>query len=126
LRPITEDEARIRLHAQVEPGIVVDANTAVPLGIVVTELITNATKYAFPPPRSGTILLQVERAQSGWIELLIRDNGIGMAPAREGSLGADLIRSLVQQMNGKIDIRSDPGLAVTISFPDTSPTRVAP
>jgi two-component sensor histidine kinase len=49
--------------------------------------------------------------------VLIRDDGIGMTSLREGSLGYGLIRSLVQQIEGNLDIRTDAGLAVTISFP---------
>ena len=48
LRPITENDERIRFEAKVEEGILVDADTAVPLGIVLTELITNAVKYVSP------------------------------------------------------------------------------
>jgi PAS domain S-box-containing protein len=59
LRPITENDDRIHLEARMEDGILVDADTAVPLGILLTELITNAVKYAFPAPRSGTILVRV-------------------------------------------------------------------
>ena len=121
LRPIAEHEDRIRLKANVEKGIVVDADTAVPLGIVLTELITNAVKYAFPPPRSGTILAQAQRSPSGRVEVVIQDDGVGISHFREGSLGYGLVRSLVQQIRGEIDIRSEVGVTVTISFPNSSP-----
>jgi PAS domain S-box-containing protein len=120
LRPITENDDRIRLEAKMEDGMLVDADTAVPLGIVLTELITNAVKYAFPAPRSGTIFVQAHRSHPGWIELVVRDDGIGMLSLREGSLGYGLVRSLVQQIRGEIDVRSDAGLTVTISFPEAS------
>jgi PAS domain S-box-containing protein len=120
LRPITENDDRVRLEAKMEDLILVDADTAVPLGIVLTELITNAVKYAFPAPRSGTILVQARRSQPGWIELAVRDDGIGMSSLREGSLGYGLVRSLVQQIRGEIDVRSDAGLTVKISFPEAS------
>jgi PAS domain S-box-containing protein len=122
LRPITEREDRIRLVAEAEEGIRVDADTAVPLGIVITELITNAVKYAFPAPRSGTVLARVRRSRPGWVELLVRDDGIGMLGLREGSLGYGLVRSLVQQINGELDTRNDSGLTVTISFPEAAPS----
>jgi two-component sensor histidine kinase len=120
LRPITETDARIRLEAKMEGGILVDADTAVPLGIVLTELITNAVKYAFPAPRSGTILVQARRAPSGRVEVVVQDDGIGMSSLREGSLGYGLVRSLVQQIHGEIDIQSGAGLVVTISFPEAA------
>jgi PAS domain S-box-containing protein len=123
LRPITGNDDRIHLEAQVEEGVLVGANTAVPLGIVLTELITNAVKYAFPGPRSGTILVRVQRGRAGWVEVLIRDDGIGMAHVREGSLGYGLVRTLVEQISGEMDMQTDPGLAVTIAFPDGSGTR---
>jgi PAS domain S-box-containing protein len=120
LRPITETDARIRLEAKMEGGILVDADTAVPLGIVLTELVTNAVKYAFPAPRSGTILVQARRAPSGRVEVVVQDDGIGMSSLREGSLGYGLVRSLVQQIHGEIDIQSGAGLVVTISFPEAA------
>jgi PAS domain S-box-containing protein len=117
LRPITENDNRIHMEARVEAGVLIDADAAVPLGIVLTELVTNAVKYAFPAPASGTILLQLQRGEPGHAELVIRDNGIGMLHLREGSLGYGLVRSLVQQINGDIAIQSDAGLTVTITFP---------
>jgi two-component sensor histidine kinase len=91
LRPITGDDDRVCLKADIDQGILVDADTAVPLGIVLTELTTNAVKYAFPAPRSGTILVQARRNQPGWIELTVRDDGVGMSSHREGSLGYGLV-----------------------------------
>jgi PAS domain S-box-containing protein len=120
LRPITGDDDRVSLKADIDEGILVDAGTAVPLGIVLTELITNAVKYAFPVPRSGTIRVRAHCSQPGWVELAVRDDGVGMSSFREGSLGYGLVRSLVQQIRGEIDIRNDGGLVVTISFPEVA------
>ena len=117
LRPITEDESRVGFHVSAEDGILVEADTAFALGIVLTELVTNAVKYAFPPPRSGTIFAHARRGDPDRLEVSIKDDGIGMASFREGSLGYGLVRSLVQQISGTIAVQSDPGLAVTVSFP---------
>lgn len=120
LKSMTDYDDRIRLETRAEKGVLVHADTAVPLGIVLTEIITNAVKYAFPAPKSGTILAQARRREPGWIELVIQDDGVGMSHFREGSLGYGLVRSLVQQIRGEIDIRTDAGVTVTISFPDQS------
>jgi PAS domain S-box-containing protein len=124
LEAITEGDDRIRLEAQVEEGIFVSADQAIPLGLALTELVTNAVKYAFPSPRSGIIRAQVRRTQPSRIELVIQDNGVGMSGLREGTLGYGLVRSLVQQIEGNIDIRGECGVTVTISFPDL-PTQEA-
>jgi two-component sensor histidine kinase len=119
LRPITEDDGRVGFKVAADDGILVEADTAFALGIVLTELITNAVKYAFPPPRSGEILAQARRGDRGRLEVSIKDDGIGMASFREGSLGYGLVRSLVEQIGGTIAVQSDAGLAVTVSVPDT-------
>jgi PAS domain S-box-containing protein len=121
LRPLTEGDNRIRLQSDMEDGILVHAETAVPLGIVVTELVTNAVKYAFPAPRSGTIRAEGRRVGSDRIQVIVHDDGIGFSTMREGSLGYGLVRSLVGQIGGEMEIRTEPGLTVTISFPDPAP-----
>jgi PAS domain S-box-containing protein len=121
LRPITEDAGRVSFDVSAQDGILVEADTAFALGIVLTELITNAVKYAFPASRSGTIFAKAERGEPGRVEVSIKDDGIGMASFREGSLGYGLVRSLVQQIDGTIAVQSDPGLAVTISFAASPP-----
>jgi PAS domain S-box-containing protein len=116
LSALTGSGNRIRLVTETADGILVDADTAFPLGIALTELITNAIKYAYPPPRSGTIQVKALRDQSGRVELTVRDDGIGMSDPREGSLGYGLVQSLVRQIKGDIAIETRNGLTVTISF----------
>src|SRR3954451_18476144 len=87
LRPITKDDGRVGFDVDVEDAILVEADKAFALGIIVTELITNAVKYVFPPPRSGKIVAQARRGDPGRLEVSIKDDGIGMASFREGSLG---------------------------------------
>ena len=125
LKSIVDDNERVRLEATMQDGILVSADTAVPLGIVLTELITNAVKYAFPPPRSGTINVQAYRHPSGRVDVVIKDDGVGIVHMREGSLGFDLVRSLVRQIKGEIEIDTSAGVTVTVSFPDPSPTLAA-
>jgi PAS domain S-box-containing protein len=110
------DRARIRVRAEADTGILLNADTAFPVGIILTELITNALKYAFPDGRSGVILAQAQQTERGTIELLVRDNGVGMGQLREGSLGFGLVRSLVNQLRGDIAIEGGPGVAVRITF----------
>src|SRR3954471_7158158 len=117
LRPITQNDGRVGFAVSAQEGILVEADTAFALGIVLTELITNAVKYAFPSPRSGTIFADARRGAPERLEVSIRDDGVGMASFREGSLGYGLVRSLVQQINRNIAVQNDPGLTVTISFP---------
>lgn len=115
-RPIA-DGRRIQIETDLEDGITVSPDTAVPLGIVLSELITNALKYAFPDGRLGRLLAELRGRDDGMIEVVICDDGIGMVNAREGSLGYGIIRSLVRQIKGTIDIRSNDGLTVTMLFP---------
>jgi PAS domain S-box-containing protein len=114
------DRDRIRVRAEADTGILLDADTAFPVGIVLTELITNALKYAFPNGRSGTVLAQAQQTNGGVVELLVRDDGVGMGQMREGSLGFGLVRSLVNQIRGTIAIEGASGVAVRITFQNTA------
>ena len=70
--------------------------------------------------------MKARRAGPTRVEVIIQDDGIGMASFREGSLGYSLVRSLVQRIGGSIAVRSDPGLSVTISFPGIGHCKVEP
>ena len=118
LRALADDGERVRLRAEAEDGIMLSADTAFPLGIVLTELVTNALKYALPAPREGTIVVGARRVPDGRVEVIVRDDGVGMGTPREGSLGYGLVRSLTRQMRGELDIRNEGGLTVTVTFPE--------
>jgi PAS domain S-box-containing protein len=116
MNPTSGSDNRIRLQATAQPGIMIKADTAIPLGIIITELITNSLKYAFPSPRSGTITAQAERTDPRRITVTVADDGVGFSDLREGSLGIGLIRSLVRQIGGSIEMRGDNGVTATITF----------
>lgn len=117
----------VRLELDVEE-VRLDVDTAIPCGLIVTELVSNALKHAFP---DGQGLLQVQlRRADGQLILRVEDDGIGLPPdleeRRARSLGLQLVESLTQQLGGKLEVRSAavagaperPGTAFRIVFPD--------
>ncbi len=91
---------------------------AIPLGLIVNELVTNALKHAFPAGRPGTVTVGFHATPEGEGTLRVRDDGVGMGPPRPGSLGTELVRRLVQQAGGRMHHEAlDPGTAVTVRFP---------
>lgn len=96
---------------------------AIPCGLILNELITNALKHAFPGSRRGAVRVTLER-KNGRVMLGVGDDGVGIPPgvepARAGSLGMRLISVLVDQLDGKLEIHRGNGTAFCISFPDAS------
>lgn len=117
LRPGTEKDDCIALSLECDETIVVHADTAIPLGIIATELVTNAVKYAFPPPACGTIAVAAHRLDEANIEFEVQDDGAGMSAPRDGSLGYKLVETLVRQIRGEMRVKETPGVTVTIVFP---------
>ena len=93
---------------------------AIPCGLIVNELVTNALKHAFPAGAPGTIRVQFAMHADA-ARLVVADDGTGVAdesalePA--GSLGLKLVRGLVQQLNGTLEIDATGGLRYVIAFP---------
>ena len=75
---------------------------AVPIGLILNELVTNSVKYAFD--EEGGVINVTFRVNEtiGEAELCVRDNGRGMGPARSGSLGLRLVESLSRQLGGRL------------------------
>jgi PAS domain S-box-containing protein len=99
------------------PAINVNIDTAIPLGLMVNELISNAIKYAFPEDRRGEIVIDITKDKND-ISLVVRDNGVGI-PAdfdwhNAKSLGIRLVNSLVEQLQGTIELDRTGGTAFTI------------
>jgi PAS domain S-box-containing protein len=94
---------------------------AIPCGLILNELITNAVKHAFPDARQGTIRVQLRRAKEREIVLAVGDDGIGMSATFDlrtsSSLGLSLVYTLVEQLEGRVEILHDRGTTFQITFP---------
>jgi len=98
-----------------------DIDTLIPLGLIVSELITNMLKYAFQGDNSGEISVSLNKT-GRLFELTARDNGVGLPEGfnidESASLGMKIIRALVSQIDGTLTISSDKGTAFHLSFQD--------
>jgi len=95
---------------------------AIPCGLIVNELVTNALQHAFPSGHAGTIQIGYSESD-GHGELVVADDGVGAGvdlEADTGSLGLRLVRGLVQQLDGELAIDRTAGLRFTITFPLSS------
>jgi PAS domain S-box-containing protein len=110
----------IRLEMQIDTWAV-SIDVAMPAGLVVNELMTNALKHAFVGRTGGTIKLQCTNLASG-CRVVVADDGVGLPPGvswpRPGKLSALIVRSLQQNAKAHIEIQSAPGQGsqVTIVF----------
>jgi PAS domain S-box-containing protein len=113
----TEDK-RIYLSVKSEP-VTLTIDQAVPGGLIVNELITNSLKHAFPGDSTGTIRVLVQAGGTDTCRLIVSDNGIGLPEGyNDGkTLGMNIVRTLVTQLDGEIAINSGDGVRVTIDFP---------
>jgi len=94
------------------------ADKVVPLGFVVTELVTNSAKYAYPEPLIGQIRVSLMLGPEGWV-LTIEDSGTGLSrkEARDaGGLGTLLVRRFVQQIGAEIVTTSEKGVRHQITL----------
>ncbi len=93
---------------------------AVPCGLMITEIVGNAMKYAFPEGREGVITISLKRSRRGVNTLTVRDNGIGLPVGvnfeTATTLGMELVSELTKQIKGSVSVVSDGGTAYTIRF----------
>lgn len=95
---------------------------AVPIGLIINELIGNACKHAFPSDRSGTLQISLAEENGRW-RLDVQDDGVGLEASaqelREGDshLGLRLVDALVGQLDGRMSVDTTSGHRVTITFP---------
>jgi two-component sensor histidine kinase/CheY-like chemotaxis protein len=113
------DADRIRLETDLE-DVSLDIISAVPCGLVINELLTNALKYAFPGDRKGVVRVELHRGEDGTFELRVADDGAGFPEAvdfrRTDSLGLQIVNLLVGQLEGTIELDRTNGTAFTLFF----------
>jgi PAS domain S-box-containing protein len=94
-------------------------DTAIPCGLIINELLSNALKYAFRETTKGEISISVKQKENR-VTIIVADNGVGLPPDLDfrntESLGLQLVISLVEQINGKIKADTKKGTKFTIEF----------
>jgi two-component system, sensor histidine kinase PdtaS len=107
----------IKLNADIEP-IPLEQDAAIPCGIIINEVLTNAFKYAFPDNKPGTIWVRFSIKENKK-HLEIQDDGVGFNPKKNRiSFGLQLVEILAQQLNGEVRIESGPeGTCFSLVFP---------
>ena len=93
---------------------------ATPLAVTLTELIQNSVEHAFPPERSGSIVIELSATDSE-VAASVKDDGIGITGDvdKVARLGLQIVRSLVEELNGKFLITSDGGTCAEVRIPIT-------
>jgi two-component system, sensor histidine kinase PdtaS len=99
-----------------------DIDTAIPLGLIVNELVSNAYKYAFEKQDSGKIKIGIKALNNEDYELHVDDDGKGLPPdfnpAKSKSLGLKLVNILSRQLRGKFSSESSEGASFVVKFKD--------
>ena len=124
----------IHLYMDLEESAFFDMDIAVPLGIIVNELVSNSLKHAFPE-KEGEIRIQLRREEKknevkrSLFSLIISDNGIGIPEDVElasfESLGLKLVNTLVDQLDGKIELIRTQGTEFRITFNVTERSQIS-
>lgn len=112
------DTGIIRTEINIQ-DIELDLESAVPCGLIINELLTNAFKYAFPDNRSGVLSINFTKIDGSYT-LTIRDNGVGLPEGfdykKTDTLGLQLVNILTGQLKGILQIKSDNGTEAVITF----------
>jgi len=104
--------ANVQLSFRLDPATV-SIDTAVPVGLMLNELVTNALKYAFPNDRPGLLLVALDAEADGAFTLRVHDDGVGLTPdfqlEQAQTLGLRLVRMFTRQLRADVTLRSASG-----------------
>lgn len=101
-------------------GIPFEIDKAIPTGLIVNELLTNALRHAFPSGTKGTVHVRLRSLADGKVELVVQDDGIGFSAATDISaattMGLAIVRTLVEQMQASLRMDTTRGTTCTVTF----------
>ncbi len=113
------DTKKVQLDRHIDE-IFLDINTALPIGLVINELVSNALKHAFPNGSQGVICLELSSLDTEKYCLIVRDNGVGLPQGVDinnpDTLGMQLVYDLVAQIGGIITIETGDGTTFQVDF----------
>jgi two-component sensor histidine kinase len=112
--------AKVSLELDVEE-VALAADKAIPCGLILNELLTNALKHAFPDGRAGTVRVEVAPLGGEGFDLVVRDDGVGLPEdldvRRSSSLGLQLVQMLAQQLGAVLEVEVAGGTCVRLTVP---------
>jgi len=118
---IDVDGTRQILEIEAE-AIELSADVAFPLGLIVTELVSNALRHAFDPSRMGTAWVQFRRSPDGMLKLVVADDGCGLASGVEFSdtvgLGMQIVALMVQRLRATLSVGHAHGSCFMLRIPE--------
>jgi two-component sensor histidine kinase len=113
------DSTKIDLDLDVK-DVYLDINTSIPCGLIINELVSNSLKHAFPGREKGKIHVGVSLDNGGKIQLVVRDDGVGLPEdldvKQSETLGLQLVTMLVEQLQGQMNIENKNGTTFEIIF----------
>jgi two-component system, sensor histidine kinase PdtaS len=116
--------AHVHVFTQSE-SVLLQLETAIPAGLIVNELVSNALKHAFPDGRGGTLKVSLHSPTPDQLLLSVEDDGVGLPPGfdwNQGrSLGLRMFCDLTQQIRGTLEVRQKGGTTFALSFPVAIP-----
>jgi PAS domain S-box-containing protein len=119
LRSHAVEPSLVRVQSKLAP-VPIAIDLAVPCGLILNELVSNALKHAFPEGRRGTVHIELNAGDS-FDDLVVRDDGVGFPgnvdPATTSTLGLRLIRTLADQIEAKLEVRSSGGTEIRLRIP---------
>jgi len=111
---------QVELEVEVADGITLPVDRAIPCGLILNELMSNALKHAFPDGKRGKLRVVLEQRPEGRALLSVTDDGIGLPeePEKTGrtSLGWRLVRAFAEQLNAELSVSREGGTSVGIVF----------
>jgi PAS domain S-box-containing protein len=115
------DRAPIAVHIEAD-DVSLPLDHAVPCGLIINELITNAYKHAFPGGRAGSVVVRAQRKTDHRILVSVADDGVGLPsqPQRGGHIGLELVYALARQLRGTIAFETGPGTRASLTFGGSS------
>lgn len=112
------DERGVRVDLQMD-DVRLGVDAAIPCGLILNELVSNALKHAFPDRRSGSIRIRLVRADRR-LTLGVEDDGVGLPagldPEASNTLGFDLVFTFAQQLDAEVRVEQNAGTRITVSF----------
>ncbi len=111
---------RIHLRTDLDK-LYLNLDAAVPCGLIINELISNSLKYAFPDGRQGEIRIELHEFSDHMARLIVADDGVGLRSDIDWetarTLGLRLVRTLAEQLGARIELKTQTGTEVQLTFP---------